>query len=327
MITFLRRKKLGAGSIRGMTSFMNQDGTTPRSISAILSLGQKASCVRNDRLQDTRAITAMEESTLVVRWGCTSATGVPLDKQVNPSRAISIVGDKLGCRKMLREMDPTLIPTTIINGDSDSETSWISGEQPLVLRPRTHAQGRNLFVVNGLEDLLNVVNNNSRVFSGGWYASELINKVAEYRVYVVSGRVATVARKTPDDPSAVAWNVAQGGRFDVVNWGDWPMEVCRVAVEAFKHVPDLDFSGVDVMVDENGRAYVIEMNSAPSLPLLSDGSVSYRQKCMAHCFAYMADHGKERMPLSPDATGWRKYIHPAVKNHYATQPQEENTNA
>lgn len=324
MITFLRRKKLGAGSIRGMTSFLNQDGREPRSVSSILSLGQGASCVRNDRLQDPRAVAAMEESTLVVRWGCTTSAGVPLSKQVNPSRAISIVGDKLGCRKMLREMDPTLIPTTIINGDNDNETSWLSGSQPLVLRPRTHAQGRNLFVVNGLEELLNVVNNNVRVFSSGWYASELINKVAEYRVYVVSGRVATVARKTPDDPSAVAWNVAQGGRFDVVNWGNWPLEVCRVAVEAFNHVPGLDFAGVDVMVDENGRAYVIELNSAPSLPLLSDGSVSYRQKCMAHCFAYMADNGKDRMPLS-DETGWRRYIHPAVKNHYATQLQEETT--
>jgi len=162
-----------------------------------------------------------------------------------------------------------------------------------------------------MQELLNVVRSKPQTFADGWYASELIDKVAEYRVYVVSGRVATVARKTPYDPNAVAWNVAQGGRFDVVRWGDWPLEVCRVAVESFKHIEGLDFAGVDVIVDEDGRAYVIELNSAPSLPLLSDGSVSYRQKCVAKCFKWMEDHGKERMDYQLEQ-GWRGYVHPSI---------------
>lgn len=181
----------------------------------------------------------------------------------------------------------------------------------MVLRPRRHAQGKNLFVVNSFDELLNVVHERPRVFANGWYASELIDKVAEYRVYVVSGRVATVAQKTPEDPSAVAWNVAQGGRFDVVRWGEWPMEAVRVALEAFKH-SGLDFSGVDVMIDRDGRAYVIELNSAPSLPLLSSGQISYRQKCMAKCFQYIHDNGKQHFPECSSINNWRDVIHPAV---------------
>ena len=164
-----------------------------------------------------------------------------------------------------------------------------------------------------MQELLNVVSSKPRVFSQGWYASELIDKVAEYRVYVVSGKVVTVAEKTPDDRTQVAWNVAQGGRFDVVNWGSWPMNVCEVALKAFNLVPDLDFSGVDVMVDRDGRAYVIELNSAPSLPLLSDGSVSYRQKCMAKAFKYISEHGKEKLPCE-GYNSWRSVIHPAIAN-------------
>ena len=152
------------------------------------------------------------------------------------------------------------------------------------------------------------------VFNQGWYASEFIDKVAEYRVYVVSGKVATVARKTPDNPNSVAWNVAQGGRFDVVRWGEWPLEVCRVAIEAFSIIPDLDFAGVDVMVDGDGRAYVIELNSAPSLPLLSDGSVSYRQVCMAKCFKWMEEHGKERM-TNDRYDRWSNLIHPSIQEY------------
>lgn len=131
-------------------------------------------------------------------------------------------------------------------------------------------------------------------------------------MYVVSGRVATVAQKTPDNPDAVAWNVAQGGRFDVVRWGEWPMEVVRVALEAFKY-SGLDFSGVDVMVDRDGRAYVIELNSAPSLPLLSDGSVSYRQKCMAKCFKYISDNGKQHFDAPSQYAHWSDVIHPAIQ--------------
>jgi len=152
------------------------------------------------------------------------------------------------------------------------------------------------------------------VFSNGWYASELIDKVAEYRVYVVSGRVATVAEKTPDNPDAVAWNVAQGGRFDVVRWGSWPMEVVRVALEAFKY-SGLDFGGVDVMVDRDGRAYVIEINSAPSLPLLSSGQVSYRQTCMAKTFAYIMQNGKEHFASPENYDHWSQVIHPAIQSN------------
>jgi hypothetical protein len=91
------------------------------------------------------------------------------------------------------------------------------------------------------------------------------------------------------------------------------MEAVRVAVEAFKHT-DLDFGGVDVMVDRNGRAYCIEINSAPSLPSLSDGSVSYRQKCMAKTFFWMAQHGKDRMDVD-NYGGWRGVIHPAIQEY------------
>jgi len=206
-----------------------------------------------------------------------------------------------------------LVPLSVVSTctTTSSSSSLNTTDASLVLRTSRHAQGKNLWVVNGLEGALEVVNSRPALFQEGWYASELIDKVAEYRVYVVSGKVATVAEKTPADRSQVAWNVAQGGRFDVVNWGDWNMEVVRVAIEAF-NLSELDFGGVDVMVDQEGKAYVIEINSAPSLPLLSDGSISYRQKCMAKSFMYIRDHGKDRLPVE-NYDGWRSVIHPAIR--------------
>ena len=297
--------------MRGLASYINDSSDTSGSV--IFNRGSEVSVLRNDKLSSVRGEDLVSDTSLLIRWGCTTETGVPLSNQLNTSRAIKQVNDKMMFRHQLMSQQPDLVPPSV---DSLNYREWNSSGThsigtPLVLRPRRHAQGRNLFVCNGLEGVLEVVNSRPNLFTDGWYASELINKVAEYRVYVVSGKVATVARKTPDDPTAVAWNVAQGGRFDVVNWGDWNMEVCRVAIEAF-NLSDLDFGGVDVMVDEEGRAYVIEINSAPSLPLLSDGSISYRQKCMAKTFMYIRDHGKDRL-TNENYGGWRDVIHPAIQ--------------
>lgn len=307
MILFLRRKKLGLGSLRGMCSYI--DSVPVRSIGPSIFQGCETSLLRNEKLTSGRGRDLVSEADLIVRWGTTSPCGSDLNKQVNPSSAIQWVNDKATSRVVFAEQD--LSPpssTTLTTLPSD----WSGASK--ILRPKHHAQGRNLFVINSQEELLNALHQHQRVLSGGWYLSDLVNKVAEYRVYVVNGRVATVAQKTPENPDAIAWNVAQGGRFDVVNWGDWPLSVCDVAIKAFNLAPGLDFGGVDVMVDRDGRAWVVEINSAPSLPLLSDGSISYRQKCMAKTFKWMLEHGRENMEAE-QGVGWRGYIHPAIREY------------
>lgn len=295
MITFLKRRALGGGSVRGMVSYLNEE--PPEKISILKHKGEKASIIRNDKLDED-----ILDCTYLVRWGCTSKTSVPLDKQLNKSPSIHLVSDKLTMRKVIQDNVPDIIPETYFNTKEVKDF-------PVIVRPRTHAQGKNLFVCKNKEELDKTMGDES-VLTNGFYISKLINKVAEYRVYVFDGRVATVARKIPSNPDDVAWNVAQGGEFEVCRWGDWPLNAITVALKAFE-LSGLDFSGVDVMVDENGRAYVIELNSAPSLPLLSDGSISYRQRCMARCFRYLVEQGRVVDPV-PNINNWKSVIHPGI---------------
>jgi hypothetical protein len=326
MITFLRRKKLGAGSVRGIGHWLSSMDTGRASSVGVRCWTDATgaiSVLRNEELGGIASTRILEATQLLVRWGCATPTGIGIEKQVNPSHAIRSVNDKLGARQRLSLQEPELVPETLWSV-RDYEDTLLNGapsmilrtsttnitSTTMILRPKHHAQGRNLHVVEDMDTLRRLA---TRYGEGNWYASELIDKVREVRVYWVSGRVATVAEKTPADPSAVAWNVAQGGRFDVIGWGDWPLEACRVACEAMKHF-ELDFGGVDLMMDRDGRWYLIEINSAPSLPLLSDGSVSYRQKCMAKTFKWMLEHGKERMDADYN-NGWRGYIHPAIQEY------------
>ena len=174
----------------------------------------------------------------------------------------------------------------------------------VVVRPDVHAQGRRFYVIDNESDLehrCDILGENN------YYISELIDKVAEYRVFVCQGRVVWVARKTPGNPDQVAWNVARGGRFDNVPWGSWPLKACRIAIEGF-NLSGLDFGGVDVIVDADNNCYIVEINSAPSQ------TSEYRQSCVAKAFDYIVRNGRDSIPLIPQRGGWRKFIHPAVSN-------------
>jgi glutathione synthase/RimK-type ligase-like ATP-grasp enzyme len=139
-----------------------------------------------------------------------------------------------------------------------------------------------------------------------YYINEYIPKVAEYRVFCAQGRAVWVAQKTPGNPDDVAWNVAKGGRFDNVRWGDWPISVVDVAIKAH-NISRLDFGGVDVMVDGDGKCYVLEINSAPSQ------TSPYRQSCVAKVFDWMVKDDRRKTIPVPDVPGrYLKYIHPAI---------------
>lgn len=277
----LRRRKLGLGSCRGLSQHMQ----TPVTV------------LRNDLAEKHGYPNDLD---LVIRWGCTS--NVPCKNVLNTASAIHQVNNKTAFRKELQDADKALVPKTWFNIHDATIT------YPNIVRPPTHHQGRKLWVCNSTKELSDAV----AKAGAGYYISELINKVEEFRVFMVQGRVASVAKKTPGNPNDIAWNVAKGGRFDNVKWNEWPLQAVRKSVEAF-NLSELDFGGVDVMTDGNGQAYIIEINSAPSLPMLEDGSPTYRQLCMAKCFDWIVNHGKKRIDLINEKGGYLKFIHPAVE--------------
>lgn len=243
---------------------------------------------------------------LYIRWGCT--TNVPTNKVLNTAAAIHLVNDKLEFRRILDEHE--LCPATWFRVNEVPEDALVDG---VIVRKRRHAQGRGLWLVKDRIELEHVC---ARLGKDNFYISEYINKVAEYRVFVVQGRAVCVAQKTPDNPNAVAWNVAKGGRFDNVRWDNWPLKAVKTAIQGF-NLSGLDFGGVDVMVDNEGNCTILEINSAPSL------TSEYRQQCMAKALDYIILHGKESISLAQDRGGYLKFIHPAICDRAWLPLQEE----
>lgn len=233
----------------------------------------------------------LTEADWVFRWGCTASLPAGFKgKVVNNAKAIHLASDKAASRKVLVDFAPQ---------------TWFQPEEvtkyPVVVRPRHHAQGKQLWFCT----------NQSQV-TRAWeatncdgYISEFVDKVREFRVAGVGGRCVWVAEKTPADPKAIAWNVAQGGKFTNVRFGSWPLEVVRVGLLSIKML-ELDFGGADLMVDAEGAVYVLEVNSAPSQ------TSPYRQECMGKAFKWLMENGLERVALGKNMAEWRSFVHPAV---------------
>lgn len=281
----LRRRKLGRTSCREIANLATSD----------------IKVVRNWVARDAILAGLDEVTPVLFRWGCTSRW--PAAITVNTAESISWCSDKKNGRLEMQEAGVP-VPKTWPSIEEWEQSDSVCGKY--VVRPRTHAQGRNIFVTDGQYDGLDEW---AARFSRDVYISELINKVAEYRVFVCQNRAVWVAQKTPGNPEAVAWNVAQGGRFDNVRWSDWNTKVIDAALKAAK-VSGTDFCGVDVMVDAEGNPYVLEVNSAPSQ------TSPYRQSCVAKAFDYIIQNNSkahfEDVEWHERRT-WKSYIHPAVR--------------
>lgn len=278
----LRRRSLGRSSVRGIIAF-SKEGIEG---------------YRSDGMKHQEGGYAKSElpadADLCIRWGCTAT--VPTKRVLNEAAAIHYVSDKATSRKAFA--DAGLAPRTFL-----SLSAFLAAPfYPAVVRPPVHSQGRNIDLCANEEQVRTAC-----AKYGAVYISEFIDKIAEYRVFAMQGRVVWVARKTPADPKALAWNVAQGGHFDNVRWGDWDMNVVKVGLTAF-NMTGLDFGGVDVMVDQAGRAYVLEINSAPSQ------TSPYRQECCARAFDHLLQtygtRGKERYDI--EGWNWKGTIHPGL---------------
>ena len=278
MFYILRRRGLGLGSTK-----------------AIKELSQHyITIVRKDKLPE------FNEDDVVLRWGCTSLVPAPpLTITLNKSAAISIVNNKAFFRNVLQENVPEIVPKTWFDCLDPNIT------YPCVLRPATHAQGKHLILCKDFNDLRIFTQYNTKYTN--YYISEYIPKVAEYRVCFIQGLVAWVANKIPKDPQAIAWNVAQGSKFENVSWKKWPINAIETAYKAYK-LSGLYLGGVDVMVDKDGRSYVLEINSAPS------HTSPYRKQCTTKCIDYgITNNSFDHLPPDENFKKYSKWLHPALK--------------
>jgi RimK family alpha-L-glutamate ligase len=96
---------------------------------------------------------------------------------------------------------------------------------------------------------------------GLYYLQQYIDSGAgawhDHRVFIINGRVAGAMVR---HGSSWVNNVAQGGRCELIAPEG---EIAEIALAA-AHAVDIDYCGVDVIRDRQGKLYVLEVNSIPA---------------------------------------------------------------
>ncbi len=128
--------------------------------------------------------------------------------------------------------------------------------QQLVIKPLFGSQGKGVRLLDARTALPLPMDN---FVDGVFYLQEFIDtgvKNYDYRVFVVNDRAVAAMRR-----SGTEWlhNVAQGAQCKVTEETD----VLNLALQAAKTL-DIAYCGVDIIRDDEGRLWVLEVNSIPA---------------------------------------------------------------
>ena len=219
----------------------------------------------------------------LIRWD--SAKELTADVTINTASAVRLSRNKKRSRIKLEGL---CAPTWFSLADL---------RYPCLVRPKHHYAAHKFFVC------VNAIAAKRAIFRCGyrrWYASPVIDKKLEYRIFVFQGYVVKVVRRFHNDSSQLAWNIANGGRSVRLKHESWPIESVKKAILAGERL-GLAWYAADVIVDMDGQSHILECNTAPGLQ--RDATINM----LSNVFV-----SNERLNEEIGHT-WKTLLHPALR--------------
>lgn len=201
------------------------------------------------------------ENDVILRWGNEIQIEHPGCIIYNQSKAIALASQKGRARQVMFEAG-VRVPRIVVPVDQNIQF-------PVIARPQVHAKGKNIIVLNDLNEFRNFYNSHR-----DWYFAEFYPKDREVRVHVFMGKaLAMMEKPAPANKSTIAWNRAVvHEEWTAIPWGEYHFNACLEALKAVEAL-GLNTGGVDVMI-RGEEAVVLEVNTAPTL--ISSPYVSQR---------------------------------------------------
>jgi RimK family alpha-L-glutamate ligase len=169
----------------------------------------------------------------------------------NDGRAIERTVDK-AMTSFLLHQNGIATPQTWVCESRHQAHEIIKQQGQLVIKPLFGSQGQGVRRVDTTPPPAPM----DAFVDGVFYLQQFIEAPHDYRVFVVNHLVVAAMKRTGED-----WlhNVAQGAQCEVAQEKD----VLAIALQA-SSVLDIDYCGVDVIRDKNGKLWVLEVNSIPA---------------------------------------------------------------
>jgi glutathione synthase/RimK-type ligase-like ATP-grasp enzyme len=174
-------------------------------------------------------------------------------------------------------------PKTVVAPMDDIRRMAKNGEMPFaypfILKDIDASKGTNNFLINSYDDL---IDKQDRLEASSFMAQEFIANNCDYRFAVVDGEVLYVLRRTRTEGTHLN-NTSQGGDAEFVDLNEFSPEVMAVVMAAARAVGRIDFAGVDIILTEEGKAVVLEVNRTPEIQ--TGFNAERKTKLITDCFA------------------------------------------
>lgn len=196
---------------------------------------------------------------LLLRWGNAAACGAR--QEINPATAILKASDKLTAFNVWSRLEDDSVQYPAFTTDRVVAQGWFDRGEVVFGRTRHGFKGHGIKIYESTDwELAQGV----RLGQHELYTVGIKTK-REYRLHVVGEEVIRVQRKYPTIAGTdFAWikNHAAGFVFKQPR-NALKTDRGRMAVRAVKEL-GLDFGAVDLVIDETGQPYILEVNTAPS---------------------------------------------------------------
>lgn len=192
---------------------------------------------------------------VVINWGSSTVPNwlTPQTRIINRPEAVGIASHKVRCFQVLSRAGVAIVPFT---------TSWREAMRWVgSVYVRTVLQGHS---GEGIE-----IYNESQTLPHAPLYTKKVQNHGEYRVHVMNGEVIGYRKKSrrhEDTPSEAQNAVRTLGNGWIYRSGQLERleRVEELAVRAIDAL-GLDFGAVDIIMDENGEVFVLEVNTAVGL--------------------------------------------------------------
>lgn len=130
---------------------------------------------------------------------------------------------------------------------------------PMVAKELSSQRGVGVSLIKSKKDFNLLV---SKLSTKNFMFQKFINKKEEFRVLVLGNTIGSYERKTSEDPNEFRNNVSLGAKEDFMNVERISEEVKSISIKSAQTL-GVEIAGVDVVIDDEGKAWVLEVNRGP----------------------------------------------------------------
>lgn len=195
-----------------------------------------------------------QHADVLIRWGSRKPVKKEqIGKVINSAKSLANAADKALALKLMLESGVPI---------PDMWSNPVNAQTPCLGRKDHHSHGKDIILC------LQVADVKRSAVKGCTHWTKYVPVKIELRIHVYAGQIIKISEKVLEDESKyVPWmRNADGGHVfkSPITLTKTPMAAKLAAVEAVDCL-GLDFGAVDLLISDDNKVFVLEVNAAPSL--------------------------------------------------------------